>query len=647
MQVVENGRVQPVTGLTALQPGLQVIVAYNLDPLLARRNQTTSLFQQINGALLTWAKKQPASTADDFTLIGNEGVQTIRQVDPQRWASALEDYQPDLLHSKPGLASLSQALDMATDPNPKPNMKRALLYITALPAENQLTALSGLADRAAKLGLRIFVWAVLPANPAVKSVEALQRMAEESDGGLFAYTGTETFPDPDRLLDPLRHLYRVQYQSAAQKSGLQSVTVLVQHGEEKYTSDEQEFRLSVQPPNPMFLDPPAQVRRVVDGSQTALDPVSLKILIEFPDGHKRAVTGSQLFVDGKLASERSGPPFDLFEWNLAAADTGQRHMLQVKVTDGLGLTGSSIEIPVEVTIEKQGSALLVERIKMNPRRLVIGGAVGAAAMVLAAILWFGGRRGWMLPDRRKRRRMLKDPVTQPVKIQQDQPRALASVERPSWPHAAPARKPTAWLARLNEQNQPIVGQIIPLQRREITIGSNPHQASFVLNYPSIDGLHARIFQAKDGSYLVADAGSVAGTWINFVPVTGAGVKLEHGDLVHFGRAAFRFELAHPTHVRQPQVDQSRRAVMIQSEQTHLPVVALTHPGMTGKNNEDRYVVTAFRLGNPGARGTRNTSVPGPAGGVVGWNWRSPGRRSGRGNCGQRHQPAGRRKQRPG
>ncbi len=35
--------------------------------------------------------------------------------------------------------------------------------------------------------------------------------------------------------------------------------------------------------------------------------------------------------------------------------------------------------------------------------------------------------------------------------------------------------------------------------------------------------------------------------------------------------------------------------MIRIENTVLPVVALTHPGMKGKNNEDRYGVTAFRM----------------------------------------------------
>jgi len=36
-------------------------------------------------------------------------------------------------------------------------------------------------------------------------------------------------------------------------------------------------------------------------------------------------------------------------------------------------------------------------------------------------------------------------------------------------------------------------------------------------------------------------------------------------------------------------------MMIRVEKTHLPVAALTHPGMKGKNNEDRFGVSAFRI----------------------------------------------------
>ncbi|MDR3573345.1 MAG: protein phosphatase 2C domain-containing protein [Anaerolineaceae bacterium] len=35
--------------------------------------------------------------------------------------------------------------------------------------------------------------------------------------------------------------------------------------------------------------------------------------------------------------------------------------------------------------------------------------------------------------------------------------------------------------------------------------------------------------------------------------------------------------------------------MIRTEQAHLPVTALTHPGMKGKNNEDRFAVSAFTI----------------------------------------------------
>jgi hypothetical protein len=35
--------------------------------------------------------------------------------------------------------------------------------------------------------------------------------------------------------------------------------------------------------------------------------------------------------------------------------------------------------------------------------------------------------------------------------------------------------------------------------------------------------------------------------------------------------------------------------MIPAERAHLKISAVTHPGMSGKNNEDRYGVSAYRL----------------------------------------------------
>jgi len=47
--------------------------------------------------------------------------------------------------------------------------------------------------------------------------------------------------------------------------------------------------------------------------------------------------------------------------------------------------------------------------------------------------------------------------------------------------------------------------------------------------------------AKPRSALSSLEGSAAGTWLNYAPVSKNGAHLEHGDVVQFGKATFRFE----------------------------------------------------------------------------------------------------------
>ena len=48
-----------------------------------------------------------------------------------------------------------------------------------------------------------------------------------------------------------------------------------------------------------------------------------------------------------------------------------------------------------------------------------------------------------------------------------------------------------------------------------------------------------------------DEGSIAGTWINYTPVSRNGADLEHGDIIHIGRTGFRFTIRQPKTVRRP------------------------------------------------------------------------------------------------
>ena len=43
--------------------------------------------------------------------------------------------------------------------------------------------------------------------------------------------------------------------------------------------------------------------------------------------------------------------------------------------------------------------------------------------------------------------------------------------------------------------------------------------------------------------------SVAGTWVNYAPVSISGSQLQHGDLIHIAKKGFRFTLSRPTRPR--------------------------------------------------------------------------------------------------
>jgi pSer/pThr/pTyr-binding forkhead associated (FHA) protein len=75
----------------------------------------------------------------------------------------------------------------------------------------------------------------------------------------------------------------------------------------------------------------------------------------------------------------------------------------------------------------------------------------------------------------------------------------------------------------------------------------------VLDDPSISPLHARIKRLESGVFMIHDQGSVAGTWVNYEPVTREGIRLAHGDRIHFGQLAYRFDLSQPPAESEPRI----------------------------------------------------------------------------------------------
>jgi predicted component of type VI protein secretion system len=100
---------------------------------------------------------------------------------------------------------------------------------------------------------------------------------------------------------------------------------------------------------------------------------------------------------------------------------------------------------------------------------------------------------------------------------------------------------------------------IPVLEKDMTFGTDPVQSAHVLDDPSISPLHALIRRTPEGGFLIYDHGSVAGTWVNFEPVTREGRRLVHGDRIHFGQLMYRFDLSQPPAESEPKIVSKKSA----------------------------------------------------------------------------------------
>ncbi|HSV84998.1 MAG TPA: hypothetical protein VLH85_00385, partial [Levilinea sp.] len=343
LTIIENGEERAVQTLERLEPGLQIIFATNAAPIWATRTAGMTHYEQIMLSIKAWVQNQPEDGPDDFSLATNTGLLIIRSDNRDQWITAIDEYQPTLMQMEASIVSLSQALDLATDTNPRPNMKRAILYITAIPNQGMLNALPNLTARARQLGVRIFVWLVGPQNQAdTPGAGALRTLATESGGEYFHFTGTESLPDPDQYFQSLRYLYRVIYRSGVAESGMQRVQVELERPDAQAASREQIFTLRISPPNPIFLSPPSTISRQrqeppsrSDPPRLAPDAAIIQYLVEFPDGYPRELRAARLYVDGVLAVEQTTGPFERFQWSLTDYEESGSHVLQVEVEDEL------------------------------------------------------------------------------------------------------------------------------------------------------------------------------------------------------------------------------------------------------------------------------------------------------------------------
>jgi hypothetical protein len=564
VRILEDGAPEPVTEINQLRPGVQVVFALNPDPPLGLRDSKGfSRYDYIKDTIRAWAKSRLGSTLDDLSLLITDSVSLSHVSDPQIFLAALETDQIDPRDATASLDTLFRAVNTAADASPRPSMGRAVIFITP-PLEGELEqSLENIVSQANQQDVSIFIIAVSTIEDfPTRGVQRLMDLSSQTGGELFAYSGEETLPNPEDFLAHLRHIYRVSYSSNIASSGPHSLAVQVQLGVEQIESNLQNIEIIIQPPVPAFISPPIQIHRIppsetADDEQVPPDRYlpgeqSLQIVYDFPDGRKRPLVMTALFVDGELVSENNQPPFDMFSWSLNQYHEDGTHLIQVQAKDSFGLVGNSIELPVFVSVAKPKLDPWAALRRNLPAITILTVVLSGAVLLLVLVL--GGRiRPRALRTVRRKRKT--DPVTQPVPVKEEKSaRSLPSwINRLQWSQRITAPQALAFLHCVSDSEDTSKEPPIPITTDETVIGSDPNQATIVLPDQSIEGLHARMVCDKEGSFVLADEGSVAGTWVNYSPVKKGGVLLVHGDLIHFGRLGFRFTLRKPTQVRKPMI----------------------------------------------------------------------------------------------
>ncbi len=557
IMALEDGQPIPITALNEQEIGAQIVVAINPSPPMDTQDAFgISRYDQAVEVLRVWAENRPLEPQDKLSLVSTAGPLLVNAT-PSEWRNSLVSYQPNARAAVPSLQSLSFALDLLEgEPPAHQGMKRSILFLTShLPDQSTVDTLEKLTERAKLLNTQINVWMIDSDEYfAHFSTNALKSMALQSGGEYFAFSGIESLPTPENYFGYLRHLYTFTYTSRLITGGNHSVASQIQFGELNLISPDQNFALDIQPPNAFLLSPPAQIVRQApeeDPYNTEkLLPTeqSIEFFIEFPDEHPRPITRVTLFMDEEKVAEITSPPFEKFQWDISEYATSGEHSLQIEVEDSLGLTRTSLGVPLTLTVIQPPTGVLAF-FGRNGSLLTLG-VVAFAGLLLALILLVGGRRGIQnFSARKKAKEASHDPVTQPIPAAQvgGNKKGLLKgfVRRPK------LSKVIAYLTHLNGSKDSVAGKPIPLTGEEMLLGADPVKVAFVLDDPSISPKHAKISQNEKGEFILHDQNSVAGTWVNFEKINNEGKILAHGDLIHFGILRYQFDLNKPPVSREP------------------------------------------------------------------------------------------------
>jgi hypothetical protein len=564
---IEDNQEIPVSELTELEPGVQFVVAVNLGPPFAiRDNSGISRNDRIQEALSNWASNQ-SSNNNDFSFLTNDEPENIHLDSAIEWLNSFNFYGTNPRTAVPSLDVLTRAIEVASDPVPRLGMGRAVLLLTPPPAEAGTATLQSIIDLANQEGVKIFIWMVSsPTYFTSQGATLLANIAEQSGGSFFAFSGVEELPDVNDYIEPLRYVFSISYDSKIRTSGSHQVYTQIAIGNQMIGSPTQRINVEVSPPNPIFISPPVKIIRAnktpfveslaEEGDFTPEEQV-IEILVEFPDGHPRTKAKTVLYVDGKIADENTQEPFDVFSWNLKEYKTSSSHTLQVEVEDSLGLKNSSIEHKVDIVIQLTPQSVISSVRKNAP--LIAGVIAAIAGGILVLVLIVGGhiKPNDFGPKRKKLSKGEKKQTLEEDAIpdlgfynsnpqNKRMPKWLNKIAWSTWDRPTP--QPVAFLDPFNDIAKSILKNPIPLPIGETTFGRDSTAVKIPLNNAALEKIHTKLKITRDEILTIYDQDTRAGTWVNYQPISSSGTILAHGDIIHIGDVGLRLKLTDKTRI---------------------------------------------------------------------------------------------------
>ncbi len=558
IQVFEDDRQVEIIQFKEIRPGIQIVIALNPGrSFLIRNSKGLSRYDIIADTLTQWANSRTGSTLDDLSLIVPDSPGRTHLTNPLDLAQATSAYIVNEKTASPNLDLVSNAIDLANDATPRPGMERAILLFTSVLEGDQSLGIQDLVTRASQNHIRIFIWLVgSPELFTEKNTALLSSLATQTNGAFITYSADDMAIQLEDYLEPLRSIYSIEYNSPIRDAGTHQIFTQIQYGGEQIKTPLQSFEIKLSAPQPAFILPPPSVSRQAPpaekrfpGEEMSLKDylpqvLPLKILVEFPDERPRPLVRSTLYIDGVVAVENRIAPFDQFDWDISHYPQTGQHLMRAEVEDSLGMVGSSIETPVDIILPTIKISFIS---KISPHLPLMAGLMAAVAgMLLLFILVLNGKihpssHDWLKGITKIRAGKTDTGVLPPGKgkINPD------SHHHPDWTTLFQKQAPLnpkvlAYLNPIGNNDTPQNLAPIPITQETFIIGSDILQSNLALNSSTVEPVHARITCRSENEFYLSDQGTLAGTWVNYVPVSGEGTRLEHGDLIHFGSVTYHF-----------------------------------------------------------------------------------------------------------